>query len=118
MKRHFLIFPALLCLLLLAPLTPATAKDNWTSIRTKNFYLVGNANEKEMRRVATRLEQFRDVLSRLMSRANFDLFNADHRPCLQEPERVRAVCAAKYCGLLPARPRRELHRAQRRTQGL
>lgn len=70
MKRHFLIFPALLCLLLLAPSSPAAAKDTWTSVRSKNFLLVGNASEKDIRRVATRLEQFRDVLSRLLKKAN------------------------------------------------
>lgn len=70
MKRHFLIFPALLCLLLLAPLSPAAAKDTWTSVRSKNFLLVGNASEKDIRRVATRLEQFRDVLGRLLKKAN------------------------------------------------
>lgn len=69
MKRSCsLTLLALFCLLLVAPL--ATAKDNWTSVRTKNFFLVGNASEKEIRRVATRLEQFRDVLSRLLNRAN------------------------------------------------
>ncbi|HYO91043.1 MAG TPA: tetratricopeptide repeat protein, partial [Pyrinomonadaceae bacterium] len=66
MKRRTLAYLALFCLLLVAPLTPASAKDNWMSIRSKNFFLVGNANEKEIRRVATRLEQFRDVLGRLL----------------------------------------------------
>lgn len=66
MKRFTLASLALLCLLLVAPLAPASAKDNWTSVRSKNFFLVGNANEKEIKRVATRLEQFRDVLGRLL----------------------------------------------------
>jgi hypothetical protein len=34
--------------------------------------LIGNAGEKEMRQVATRLEQFRDVFTRLFSGAKFD----------------------------------------------
>lgn len=66
MKRLTLAALALLCLLLVAPLSPASAKDNWMSVRSKNFFLVGNASEKEIRRVATRLEQFRDVLARLL----------------------------------------------------
>lgn len=70
MKRSTLAFIALLCLLLVAPLSPAAAKDTWTSVRTKNFFLVGNASEKDIRRVATRLEQFRDVLGRLLKKAN------------------------------------------------
>lgn len=72
MKRSSLIFLALLCLLLVAPLSPASAKETWTSVRSKNFFLVGNASEKEIRRVATRLEQFRDVLARLLNRANLN----------------------------------------------
>ncbi|HEX8494944.1 MAG TPA: FimV/HubP family polar landmark protein [Pyrinomonadaceae bacterium] len=66
MKRNTLTYLALFCLLLVAPLSSASAKDNWMSVRSKNFFLVGNANEKEIRRVAVRLEQFRDVLSRLL----------------------------------------------------
>ena len=50
----------------------AQAKDTWTSVRSKNFLLVGNASEKEIRQVATRLEQFRDVFKRLFSEARFD----------------------------------------------
>jgi tetratricopeptide (TPR) repeat protein len=48
------------------------AKDSWTRLNSKNFTLIGNAGEKEMRQVATRLEQFRDVFTRLFSSAKFD----------------------------------------------
>ncbi len=60
--------------LLLLVVVPATihAKDNWTSVRTKNFLLVGNAGEKDIRKVATRLEQFRDVFTRLFPSARFE----------------------------------------------
>src|SRR5687768_7856592 len=40
----------LLMLALLAPLT-VEAKDNWLRVQTKNFTLVGNASEKDMRQV-------------------------------------------------------------------
>jgi tetratricopeptide (TPR) repeat protein len=50
----------------------AHAKDTWTKVTSKNFTLIGNASEKEIRQVATRLEQFRDVFRRLFSRAKFD----------------------------------------------
>jgi tetratricopeptide (TPR) repeat protein len=50
----------------------ANAKDTWTRVTSKNFTLVGNASEKEIRKVATRLEQFRDVFTRLLSRAKWD----------------------------------------------
>src|SRR5215210_1706245 len=70
MKRFSLALLAVLCLLALAPQSETFAKDTWTSVRSKNFFLVGNASEKEIKRVATRLEQFRDVLSRLLNKAN------------------------------------------------
>jgi len=60
-----------LLLLLVVPLT-VHAKDSWTSVRTKNFFLVGNASEKDIRKVATRLEQFRDVFARLFPNARFE----------------------------------------------
>jgi len=70
-RRRFVVTTlSVLLLCLIAPLA-AQAKDNWTSVRSKNFLLVGNASEKEMRQVATRLEQFRDVFTRLFSAARF-----------------------------------------------
>jgi predicted Zn-dependent protease len=47
-----------------------SAKDTWISVRSKNFQLIGNANEKEIRRVGLRLEQFREVFSRLFTSMN------------------------------------------------
>ena len=61
---------ALLLFVLIAPLT-VEAKDNWLRVQTKNFTLVGNASEKDMRQVATKLEQFRDVFTRLFTAARF-----------------------------------------------
>lgn len=66
MKSFKLILSTLICLLALAPLSSASAKDTWTSVRSKNFYLVGSASEKDIRKVATRLEQFRETLGRLL----------------------------------------------------
>src|SRR5215213_10909610 len=57
--------------LLLAAQAAAAAKDTWTSVRSQNFFLVGNASEKEIRQVATRLEQFRDVFTKLL-KVNFN----------------------------------------------
>lgn len=72
MKRHAPQFVLLLTLLIIAAPVPASAKDTWTQVRSKNFLLVGNASEKEIREVASRLEQFRDVASRLLAKANFN----------------------------------------------
>jgi tetratricopeptide (TPR) repeat protein len=66
MKRF--VFPVVVTLCLLAVVsqhTPVLAKDNWISVRTKNFYLVGNDSEKEIRAVGLKLEQFREVFTRL-----------------------------------------------------
>jgi tetratricopeptide (TPR) repeat protein len=41
------------------------AKDTWISVHSRNFQLVGNAGEKDIRQVANRLEQFRTVFALL-----------------------------------------------------
>jgi tetratricopeptide (TPR) repeat protein len=70
MKRLVLTLTSALCLLLIVQ--SAAAKDTWTSVRSKNFFLIGNASEKEIRRVGTRLEQFRDVFTRLFATVDFN----------------------------------------------
>ncbi|HBB93769.1 MAG TPA: hypothetical protein DC054_00100 [Blastocatellia bacterium] len=54
-----------LALLVTGAAVSATAKDTWTSVHSKNFTLVGNASEKDIRLVANRLEQFRQVFGLL-----------------------------------------------------
>jgi tetratricopeptide (TPR) repeat protein len=72
MKRSLLYFAIVVYLLAAFPAhVPVSAKDNWISVRSKNFLLVGNASEKEIRQVGARLEQFREAFSRLFTRANF-----------------------------------------------
>lgn len=46
--------------------TQAFAKDEWINIRSKNFNLIGNASEKDIRKVATKLEQFRETFRILL----------------------------------------------------
>ncbi len=41
----------------------AAAADKWLSIQTKNFQLVGNANESDIRRVGRTFEEFRSALA-------------------------------------------------------
>jgi tetratricopeptide (TPR) repeat protein len=75
MKRYALILATLLWLVLAAHgADPAPARDDqgkeketWTSVRSRNFLLVGNASEKDIRQVGVRLEQFRDALSRFFA---------------------------------------------------
>lgn len=71
MKRFSTILITALCVLLIASNSFAAPKETWISVHSKNFMLVGNASEREIKQVATRLEQFRDVFTRLLPNANF-----------------------------------------------
>ena len=53
-------------LLLLAALFPANADAKWTQVRSANFLFVGDAPESAIRRIAQRLEQFREVMLRAL----------------------------------------------------
>ncbi len=67
MKRFISCITAFLILLSCLIATEATvaADEKWTSVQSKNFLLIGNASEKDIKQVAIKLEQFRDVFSRL-----------------------------------------------------
>src|SRR5688572_3610476 len=71
MKRVTL---SLALLLFLPTVIPALvfAKDDWVSVRSRNFLLIGNASEKQIRQVGIRLEQFRAAFVRLFGKANLD----------------------------------------------
>jgi tetratricopeptide (TPR) repeat protein len=73
MKRF--VFPLAVCLCVLAVVaqhTPVAAKDTWVSLRTKNFLMLGNASEKDIKRVAVKLEQFREVFTALFPKTRFN----------------------------------------------
>ncbi|MFN8008320.1 MAG: tetratricopeptide repeat protein [Terriglobia bacterium] len=59
-RLRVLLFPILVLNTLLLH-----AKDNWMSLQTRNFLLVGNTSEGNLRNVAMKFEQFRDTFSRL-----------------------------------------------------
>src|SRR5215211_1206664 len=71
MKRLIVPF-AVLFLLLAVSQQPVIAKDTWVSVRTKNFLMLGNASEKDIRKVGLKLEQFREVFTRLFPRMKFN----------------------------------------------
>jgi tetratricopeptide (TPR) repeat protein len=73
MRKPELIFTSALLLLLccLSPMS-VSAKEEWVKVRSKNFQLVGNAPEKDIRQVATKLEQFREVFKQIFSNFNFN----------------------------------------------
>ena len=73
MKRA--LFPLAISLALLAVVshnTTVAAKETWVSVRTKNFLMLGNASEKDIRKVALKLEQFREVFTRLFPKMKFN----------------------------------------------
>jgi tetratricopeptide (TPR) repeat protein len=61
LKRSFVFSTLLLFSLFVCVANAATYKDEWISVKSKNFHLIGNASEKEIRQVATKLEQFRET---------------------------------------------------------
>jgi tetratricopeptide (TPR) repeat protein len=71
-KRFTFPLATALCLLLVAPLCAREKAEGWTKVQSKNFLLVGNAREKEIRKVAARLEQFREAFLRLLPVEHFD----------------------------------------------
>ncbi|MBK7393137.1 MAG: tetratricopeptide repeat protein [Chloracidobacterium sp.] len=60
----------LAAILLLSFSVSANAKDEWIQVKSKNFFLIGNASEKDIRKVGTRLEQFRETFRLLFSKMN------------------------------------------------
>lgn len=73
MKRFAFSLAITFCVLVVVSQPTAVfAKDKWINIRSKNFFLVGNASEKEIRKVATKLEQFRAVLTQAFPNIRFN----------------------------------------------
>ncbi|HET6979614.1 MAG TPA: tetratricopeptide repeat protein [Pyrinomonadaceae bacterium] len=73
MKRFIFPLAVSLCLLVVVSQhTTVYAKDTWVSVRTKNFFLLGNASEKDIRKVGLRLEQFREVFTKLFPKLKFN----------------------------------------------
>lgn len=71
MKNKY-IFLALLGVNFLLFSNQVFAKDTWINVRSKNFNLIGNASEKDIRGVATKLEQFRETFRQIFPKSRFD----------------------------------------------
>jgi tetratricopeptide (TPR) repeat protein len=72
LKKFACIAATALCLLLAAPISARVGAEQWTKVQSKNFLLVGNADERDIRKVAARLEQFREAFLRLLTVEHFD----------------------------------------------
>lgn len=66
------IVAALVLLLLVS--ASASAKETWTRVQSKNFIVVGNGSERDLRKVALRLEQFREAITLLLPKARTTAF--------------------------------------------
>ena len=56
--------PVIFCACIFSLFAPRLfAADKWLSIQTKNFLLVGNAGESDIRRVGRTLEEFRSAVA-------------------------------------------------------
>jgi tetratricopeptide (TPR) repeat protein len=64
-KRSFAFFALLLVAFVFSTISFATPREEWITVKSKNFHLIGNAGEKEVRLVATKLEQFRETFRML-----------------------------------------------------
>ena len=59
MRRALLVI-----LSIVAALVPTGADAKWTQVRSANFVFIGDASEGQIRRIAEKLEQFREVMLR------------------------------------------------------
>jgi tetratricopeptide (TPR) repeat protein len=86
---------AFAAILIAISVLPALAKDEWIQVRSKNFFLIGNASEKDIRKVATRLEQFRETFRSLFSKTN-----------LTSPIATNVIVFKSASAYTPFKPRR------------
>jgi tetratricopeptide (TPR) repeat protein len=59
-------------LLLVGFFARVEAAESWTEVRSRNFFLIGDAGEKELRQAATRLEEFREAFRMLFPQIKLD----------------------------------------------
>src|SRR5689334_6587484 len=57
---------AIAILLLVSGFVSTSAEAKWTQVRSANFLFVGDASEGQIRRIAQKLEQFREVMLRAL----------------------------------------------------
>ena len=70
--KKTILFPIVFLIALCASAACASAKENWTKIRSRNFTLIGNTSEGEIRKVATRLELFREMFAQIFPKTQLN----------------------------------------------
>lgn len=92
----FGLLPSLLVVFSAFAAPPATVKDVWTSVRTRNFTFIGNVGERDLQRLALQLEQFQAAFARLFTGARMLL-----------PAPTRVVIFRNDAALHPFKPLHE-----------
>lgn len=72
MKLSRLFLYAFLIVVVFSVSSASAAKGEWVKVRSKNFQLLGNASEKEIRAAAAKLERFRETFRQFFTDVNFD----------------------------------------------
>src|SRR5215813_2748196 len=72
MLKRVAFYPLALLIALWCWPTTASARENWVSVRSKHLLVIGNGAEKDVRLLAARLEQFREVVTQLFARPGTD----------------------------------------------
>ncbi|MDQ4120092.1 MAG: tetratricopeptide repeat protein [Acidobacteriota bacterium] len=68
--QHLLTLSVLFAVIFVFSPNTVSAKDEWMQVRSKNFNLIGNASERDIRKVATKLEQFRETFRLLFKQTD------------------------------------------------
>src|SRR5580693_234263 len=61
------------CSLVLSPCLRAARNETWVEVRSPNFTVIGNAGEKETRKIAGQFEQIREVFQNAFPKMRVDL---------------------------------------------
>ncbi|HKO62147.1 MAG TPA: tetratricopeptide repeat protein [Pyrinomonadaceae bacterium] len=67
------LFVILFFSLITSPLVPsASAKDTWISLQSRNYHLIGNVKDGEIRAIAIQLERFRHIFTKQFENADLN----------------------------------------------
>ena len=73
LRRTIVVRITVIAVLSFIPVS-APAKDSWIKLESKNFTVIGNADERDIRKLTISLEQFRHVISLLFPKARIETF--------------------------------------------
>lgn len=95
MKVRFVPVLLVCALLSISAFGQLTGKNRWMNLKSKNFNIIGDASEKELREVATKLEQFRETFRVVFKNMN-----------LNSPTETNVVVFRSSTSYRPFKPKR------------